>query len=280
MAISQGEQDQLYPRPAPGRQATSFQLLCLKLRRATSHYRWVVCGLLFCATTINYMDRQVLSLLKPILDQQFGWTSTEFGAINSSFQAAYGASGLAFGWLIDRYGTKIGYAVSITVWSAAAMAHALVASIPGFFVARIALGLGEAGNFPAGVKAGRAMVSQAGTRLRDQSVHRGFECWRHHRAGHRAARRVHAGLALGVHLYRFGRADLARVLVVAFRPPRAVQTCIGERTGADPGGCSRPRRRRRPRPLADVTALSPDLVGDRRPIPDRPGLVVLPDLAA
>ena len=116
-------------------------------------YRWVICGLLFFATTINYVDRQILSLLKPILDDQLGWTNAEFGAINSAFQAAYGVSLFFFGWFIDKFGTKVGYAVSIAAWSLAAIAHALVGSIGGFFVARIGLGLGEGGNFPAAVKA-------------------------------------------------------------------------------------------------------------------------------
>ncbi len=116
-------------------------------------YRWVVCGLLFFATTINYIDRQILSLLKPILDDQLKWTNTEFGYINSAFQAAYAIGLLIFGWFIDKYGTKIGYAVSIAAWSVAALGHALVSSIGGFFVARIALGLGEGGNFPSAIKA-------------------------------------------------------------------------------------------------------------------------------
>lgn len=120
---------------------------------AASKYRWVICALLFFATTINYIDRQILSLLKPILDDEIGWTSTEFGAINSAFQAAYGVSLFVFGWFIDKYGTKIGYATSIFAWSLAAMGHALVTTLGGFFVARIALGLGEGGNFPAAIKA-------------------------------------------------------------------------------------------------------------------------------
>jgi ACS family hexuronate transporter-like MFS transporter len=118
-----------------------------------SKYRWVICALLFFATTINYIDRQILSLLKPMLDEQLGWTSTQFGAINSAFQASYGVSLLVFGWFIDRFGTKIGYAASISLWSLAALGHALVNSIAGFFGARIALGLGEGGNFPAAIKA-------------------------------------------------------------------------------------------------------------------------------
>ncbi|NDB95795.1 MAG: MFS transporter, partial [Verrucomicrobia bacterium] len=116
-------------------------------------HRWTVCALLFFATTINYIDRQILSLLKPILDDQLHWTNAEFGMVNSAFQGAYGASLLIFGWFIDKYGTKIGYAVSIAAWSLAAMAHALVGSVGGFLWARVALGLGEGGNFPAGIKA-------------------------------------------------------------------------------------------------------------------------------
>ena len=116
-------------------------------------YRWLVCALLFFATTVNYMDRQILSLLKPILDNELRWTNTQFGTVNAAFQAAYAVGLLSFGALIDRVGTKIGYAVSIAAWSLAAMAHALVGSVNGFFAARIALGLGEGGNFPSAIKA-------------------------------------------------------------------------------------------------------------------------------
>ncbi len=116
-------------------------------------YRWLVCALLFFATTINYIDRQILSLIKPILDEQLKWTNTEFGYVNSAFQAAYGIGLLAFGWFVDKYGTKIGYAVSIVAWSISAIAHAAVGSVSGFINARIALGLGEGGNFPSAIKA-------------------------------------------------------------------------------------------------------------------------------
>jgi len=118
-----------------------------------TRYRWVICGLLFFATTINYIDRQILSLLKPILDSQFHWTSFQFGEVNSAFQASYGLSLFFFGWFIDKYGTKLGYALSIAAWSLAAMGHGLVNSFHGFFGARIALGLGEGGNFPSAIKA-------------------------------------------------------------------------------------------------------------------------------
>jgi MFS transporter, ACS family, hexuronate transporter len=117
------------------------------------HYRWIVCALLFFATTINYIDRQILALLKEVLDRQIGWTNAQFGMVNSAFQVAYGIGLLGFGWFVDRYGTKIGYAVSIAAWSIAAAAHALVGSVAGFLVARSALGLGEGGNFPSAIKA-------------------------------------------------------------------------------------------------------------------------------
>ena len=117
------------------------------------NYRWAICALLFFATTVNYIDRQILSLLKPILDEQLKWSNEDFGIVNASFQAAYAVGLLAFGWFIDRFGTKIGYAVSITAWSIAALAHSLVGSVGGFIAARAALGLGEGGNFPSAIKA-------------------------------------------------------------------------------------------------------------------------------
>ena len=128
-------------------------LVAVAPARPRTGYRWVICFLLFYATTVNYVDRQILSLLKPMLDGQFHWSRTEFGTINAAFQAAYGVSLFFFGWVIDRWGTKRGYALSIAGWSTAAIGHALVGSIGGFFAARVALGLAEGGNFPAAVKA-------------------------------------------------------------------------------------------------------------------------------
>lgn len=122
-------------------------------RPAASRFRWTICALLFFATTINYVDRQILSLIKEILDAELGWSATEFGLVNSAFQGAYGISLLGFGWLIDRLGTKAGYTLSIIAWSIAALAHAAVGSVAGFLSARIALGLGEGGNFPSAIKA-------------------------------------------------------------------------------------------------------------------------------
>jgi ACS family hexuronate transporter-like MFS transporter len=120
---------------------------------AVGAYRWVVCALLFFATSINYIDRQVLSLIKEILDRDLGWTATDFGRVNAAFQGAYGVSLLFFGWFVDRFGTRVGYAVSIAAWSVMAIAHTLVASVSGFLMVRVGLGLGEGGNFPSAIKA-------------------------------------------------------------------------------------------------------------------------------
>jgi ACS family hexuronate transporter-like MFS transporter len=116
------------------------------------NYRWVVVALLFFATTINYIDRQVIGLLKPTLTKEFGWDNTTFGYINGFFQLFYALGLLAFGRIIDKIGTKIGYTISIIIWSVAAMAHALAKSTLGFTIARSGLGVGESGNFPAAIK--------------------------------------------------------------------------------------------------------------------------------
>jgi ACS family hexuronate transporter-like MFS transporter len=115
--------------------------------------RWMICGLLFFAATVNYMDRQVIGLLKPTLQLQFGWTEVGYSNIVLAFQFAYGAGLLFIGRLIDRLGTRIGFSLAVLAWSAAAMAHAAAGSVVQFAVARFALGIGEAGSFPASVKA-------------------------------------------------------------------------------------------------------------------------------
>lgn len=116
-------------------------------------YRWTICSLLFFATTINYMDRQVIGLLKNTLTGTFHWNDTTFGTINGIFQFFYAFGLLLFGAIIDRVGTKVGYAISIIGWSLSAMGHALARNTLGFTVARSALGLSEAGNFPSAIKA-------------------------------------------------------------------------------------------------------------------------------
>ncbi len=142
---------------------------------SVGHFRWVICALLFFAATVNYIDRQVLGILKPTLEHEFGWSETDYGWIVFSFQTAYAIGLLIVGRLMDRFGTKKGFAYSITLWSLAALAHAWAlpigvavatiltvfgfvsqstafTSVVGFIVVRFLLGLGEAGNFPASIK--------------------------------------------------------------------------------------------------------------------------------
>ena len=122
------------------------------MQQTIGRYRWTICALVFFATTINYLDRQVLSLVKEDLDSEFGWTKSDYANITVAFQLMYALSMFGAGWLIDKLGTKIGYAVSLILWSIAAMGHALVKSTTGFLVARGLLGITEAGNFPAAIK--------------------------------------------------------------------------------------------------------------------------------
>jgi ACS family hexuronate transporter-like MFS transporter len=116
-------------------------------------YRWVIVSLLFFATTINYIDRQVLGILAPVLQKEIGWNEIEYGYIVTAFQLAYAIGLLFAGRLIDRIGTKLGFAIAIVLWSLAAMGHALAKTVIGFGTARFALGVGEAANFPAAIKA-------------------------------------------------------------------------------------------------------------------------------
>ena len=116
-------------------------------------YRWIICGLLFCATTINYMDRQVLGILAPTLQREIGWTEAQYGAIISWFTVAYAIGLLFAGRVMDRLGVRRGFALAIVTWSVAAMSHALARTANAFAAARFALGLGESGNFPASIKA-------------------------------------------------------------------------------------------------------------------------------
>ncbi len=117
------------------------------------YFRWVICGLLLLGTTKNYMDRWVLSALKTTLQHDLGWSEVDYSHIVIAFQAAYAVGMLAVGGFIDRVGTRLGYAIVMIFWSVASMAHAVGSSLSSFFIARIALGFGESGIFPASIKA-------------------------------------------------------------------------------------------------------------------------------
>src|SRR5258707_12406067 len=135
---------------ATGAVAAAFESIDARI----GNYRWVICALLFFATTINYIDRQVLGILAT--DEAFkhtiGWSEAQYGYVNTAFQAAYAIGLLVVGRLMDRFGTRKGFSFAIVFWSVAAMGHALARSAFGFGTARFALGLGEAGNFPASIK--------------------------------------------------------------------------------------------------------------------------------
>ncbi len=117
------------------------------------YFRWVICALLLLGTTKNYMDRWVLSALKTTLQHNLGWSEINYSNLVFAFQAAYAVGMLAVGRFIDRFGTRLGYAIVMVFWSLASMAHAVGSSLSSFFMARIALGLGESGVFPASIKA-------------------------------------------------------------------------------------------------------------------------------
>ena len=137
------------------------------------NYRWTICALLFFATTVNYLDRQVLSLLKPTLEEQFGWSNSDYADIAAVFQFTYAIAMLFAGRFVDKLGTKWGYGIAIIIWSIGAIIHAYsitigtgiasilttfgIAAIPvsilGFMFSRAVLAIGESGNFPAAIKA-------------------------------------------------------------------------------------------------------------------------------
>jgi MFS transporter, ACS family, hexuronate transporter len=121
-------------------------------QETSSNYRWTICSLVFFATTVNYLDRAVISLLKKTLTAEFNWSETDYGNIVIAFQVSYAIGLLGAGRLIDKLGTKLGYALATALWSIAAIAHAFAKSTIGFGVARAALGVTEAGNFPAAIK--------------------------------------------------------------------------------------------------------------------------------
>ncbi|MTV41194.1 MFS transporter [Duganella radicis] len=137
--------------------------------QSVGKYRWTICALLFFATTVNYLDRQVLSLLAPALSEEFGWSNTDYANIAAAFQFVYAISMLFAGRVVDKIGTKAAYVVAITVWSLGALLHAasvpvgqatvalfglaVAPSIVGFMISRAVLAVGEAGNFPAAIKA-------------------------------------------------------------------------------------------------------------------------------
>jgi len=116
-------------------------------------YRWGICALLFAATAINYVDRQMIGLLKPLLSEELRWSETDYATIVFWFQVAYAVGYLSFGRIVDLIGARTGYAVAVTIWTVAHVCHGAVSTVGQFALARFGLGIGEAGNFPGGIKA-------------------------------------------------------------------------------------------------------------------------------
>ena len=115
-------------------------------------YRWVIVGLLFGATVINYVDRQMIGVLKPTLSADLGWTQTDFSNVIFFFQLAYAIGYIGFGRIVDVIGARFGYAIAFVIWQLAHIAHGGAYSVTQFAMARFGLGIGEAGNFPAGIR--------------------------------------------------------------------------------------------------------------------------------
>lgn len=137
--------DALQTGPAPNTMRGMF--------RKRIGFRWVICAVLLFGTTKNYMDRQVIGVLKNTLQHDLGWNEIDYGNLIFAFQTAYAAGMLLLGRLIDRLGTRLGYALAMSAWSVASMAHGMLHSLSGFLSARFALGLSESGVFPASLKA-------------------------------------------------------------------------------------------------------------------------------
>ena len=119
----------------------------------SGRYRWLVVGLLFAATAINYVDRQMIGVLKPTLSHEFSWTESDYANIVFWFQVAYGIGYVSFGRIVDVLGARLGYAFAIVVWTISHMAHGLATGVASFAAARFGLGIGESGNFPSGIRA-------------------------------------------------------------------------------------------------------------------------------
>ena len=212
-------------------------------------FRWTICGLLFLAATINYVDRQVIGILKPTLQAEFGWSEIDYADIVFAFQLAYAIGFLFAGRVMDLLGIKRGFALALTIWSLAAMAAAEVgrfgpaaavllgtvgltysASVAGFILVRFVLGLGESGNFPRRDQDRRGMVPAARARLRHRAVQRRHQ---HRRGDHADDRAVHHSplrLVLGVRPDRRAGLRLAGGVAHHLRKARSASAAESRRS--------------------------------------------------
>ncbi|WP_174293112.1 MFS transporter [Sphingomonas bacterium] len=130
------------------------------MRGIADRARWMIMGLIFVAIMLNYVDRQILSLLKPTLEAEFAWSDQDYANMGTAFQLAAAVAFLGTGWFIDRVGLRLGFALGVALWSLAAMAHAVVGSVAGFMAARVVLGVGESVGTPAAVKSSATYFTQ------------------------------------------------------------------------------------------------------------------------
>ena len=151
-ALPKSESQVAPPQSAGATAAGSIAAAMSEVGTRVGNFRWVICALLFFAATINYLDRQVIATLKGDLQRAGVWDELGYSRVVLAFQTAYAIGLLVAGRVMDRLGTRKGFSLSVLFWSVAAMAHAAVSSVLGFAGARFALGLGEAGNFPACIK--------------------------------------------------------------------------------------------------------------------------------
>ena len=239
--------------------------------------RWVVCGLLFFATSVSYMDRQVIALLKPTLFRELYWTERDYTLTVQAFQIAYAAGYLLSGRLVDVIGVRAGLALAVAVWSAAAAGHGLARTVGAFVVCRLALGFAEGANFPAAAKAVGEWFPK-----RERATAFGL-----FNAGSNVRRDGHAGggtvangpvrVAGGVRRRRRRRRRLARVLARPLPPSGSDAVAVG--TGASVHRERRPRTAGRAA-VADAADLPGDVGDPGGDDADEPGLVVLPVLGA
>ena len=256
------------------------------------HVRWVICALLFFAATINYVDRQVIGILKPTLQAQFGWSEIDYADIVFAFQLAYAGGFLIAGRMMDRIGARLGFAIAIVLWSVAAIAHAEAtafgpaaaallallgltysASVAGFMIARFALGLGEAGNFPAAIKVTAEWFPKRERALATGIFNSGTN------VGALVTPLVVPWITLSFGWYwafiatgALGFIWLAFWLPLYHRPdehPRlgAAELALDSQRSA--GSCH-------PRPLEQIAWLPADVGVHDREVPDRPDLVAIP----
>ena len=205
-----------------------------------TNLRWSICGLLFFATTVNYVDRQVLGILKPVLEHDLHWNEQDYSWVVFTFQLAYALMMPLAGRAMDWLGTRVGYAIAVAVWSTASMLHALASTPFQFAMARFALGLGEASNFPAAIKTVADWFPKRERSLCDgylqQRIEHRCDCCAPRGADRRGALR----LARFVHLYRQPRRRVAHRLAQLLSQAQRAQTA--DRTGAQ---ADRIRQRRR-----------------------------------